>query len=433
MESMFPKVDDLKADVMASRLKHSYDVESLYHNSGICQSVARSEVFKDLILGVIMLNTVWIAIDTDCDHAQDLSQAKRLFQIVDCSFCAAFLFEISMRFGAFRRKLDAFSDSWFLFDSFLVALMFWESFVTLAMYDIFGMDPKGVPAKDSQILRVLRLVRLTRVARAAKILKYNPELLILARGMVGGMRSSLTVGILMTLIVFVFAIVFATTLHTTMIGSSGMVFHTVPSSMNFLMIQVLCGPDAGFMGELLTVGWPYYVLFLAFLFGANLTLMNMLIGILCDVVSSVSADAKEEAFIKEVDSQIARLAAALDVNNSGGISSDEFDIIIHDPLMTASFDELGVDIVSVAHFARFIYQQCEEIAYSDFGILVGQFRGTKNATVKDIMDMRRYLTMELLSFDARVEALLMGSKPIVSMRSRIDQLEHKMTFTDVVP
>jgi len=42
------------------------------------------------------------------------------------------------------------------------------------------------------------------------------------------------------------------------------------------------------------------------------------------------------------------------------------------------------------------------MSYVDFGKLVGHFRGTKAATIKDVMDMRRYVTMELLSLERRI-------------------------------
>ena len=38
--------------------------------------------------------------------------------------------------------------------------------------------------------------------------------------------------------------------------------------------------------------------------------------------------------------------------------------------MTASFHALGVDIVAVANFAKFIYEQTDEISYQDFGQMV---------------------------------------------------------------
>lgn len=184
-------------------------------------------------------------------------------------------------------------------------------------------------------------------------------------------------------------------------GLSG-AFDSVPKSMNTLLLQVLCGADMTFIQTLLAIHWVYYLLYLTFVLLALLTLMNMLIGILCEVVATAADESKEDNFIKEVEMHTSRLAKALDNDGSGGISKEEFDIIIKDPLMTSSFCELGVDIVAVANFARFIFEQSDEISYTNFAILVSKFRGNKAATVKDVMDIIQYITMELLEIGFRL-------------------------------
>jgi hypothetical protein len=178
------------------------------------------------------------------------------------------------------------------------------------------------------------------------------------------------------------------------------IFDTVPMSMNSLLLTVLCGAQTHFMQSLLAAGWMYYAIYLAFLLVAVLTLMNMLIGILCDVVSEAAEDSKEELLMKEVKSEVTRLANELDMDGDGGISKDEFDLIVKDTKMCQSFCALGVDVVGIANFGKFIYNQADgdedmTMSYGDFGNLVCQFRGKKLASVQDVMDMRRYVTMEL--------------------------------------
>lgn len=252
----------------------------------------------------------------------------------------------------------------------------------------------AVITTHTQILRSLRMFRLVRVARATRLLHSMPELGVLAQGMIQGVRSVLAVLCLLMLVIYVFAVTFTMTLSGTD-GVSG-VFDTVPQSMNFLLLQVLCGPDQAFISSLLAVHWAFYLLYLLFLLLAVLTLMNMLIGILCTVVANAAEMSKETTFLKEVETHTSRLAKALDSDGSGTISKDEFEILIKDPVMTTSFSDLGVDIVAVANFARFIYEQTDAISYANFALLVAKFRGTKSATVKDMMDVIHYLTVELL-------------------------------------
>merc|ERR1711939_420550 len=99
------------------------------------------------------------------------------------------------------------------------------------------------------------------------------------------------------------------------------------------MITVLCGPDSDFASTLLAAHWVYYAVFIAFILIANLTVLNMLIGILCNVVSNVADEAKEESFQAELHHQIARVARDMDEDGSGTISSEEFEVVLQDPAM----------------------------------------------------------------------------------------------------
>merc|ERR1719424_1135108 len=103
------------------------------------------------------------------------------------------------------------------------------------------------------------------------------------------MRSVFAILCLLTLCIYIFAVVFAQLLGGTAVGSGK--FDSVPGAMNTLMVQVLCGFDADFMNEMLSAGIVYYILFVAYCLLGSLTIMNMLIGILCEVVGAV-ADAE---------------------------------------------------------------------------------------------------------------------------------------------
>lgn len=398
MATLFPQTDDIKNSVQESLRHHHYNVEDHYHEEGFWQTIARHDYFKDIILVVIIFNMIWIALETDLDEKS--ASATVLIEIVNSCFCLTFSVELLIRFLAFKRKRDAFRDHWFVFDGSLVALMVWETWIVCIVYLATGFTAGGNGAAAT--LRPMRLIRLVRVARAARLLHSVPELWVLGQGMARALRSVLAVLCLLMLVIYVFAVMFTMTLSGSRVGAG--VFDTVPQALNFLLLEVLCGPSADFVLSLLAEGCVYYLMYLAFLLIALLTLMNMLIGILCEVVAHEAQLSKEKAFLMEVEKQVTRLAKDLDDDGSGGISADEFERIIRDPSMITSLHEFGVDIVDVAHFARFVYEQTDEISLPDFGQMVGQFRGSKACTVKDIMDVRQYITMELLELESRLPA-----------------------------
>jgi len=275
-----------------------------------------------------------------------------------------------------------------------VSCMVWENWVMVLIFLVKGSAPSGGSgSKTSSILRIFRIFRLSRVARTARLLNSIPELMILAKGILIAVRSVLSILFLLTLVIYIFAIVFTQLLSGTPVGAGK--FDFVPQSMNFLLLQVLCGFDKEFIQSLLATGAVYYVLFLMFLLLTSLTIMNMLIGILCDVVRCVADVEKDAAFSRQLDDQVTDLAKTLDTTKSGTITKHEFDEVTRDPALARYLDELGVDIVGISDYAHFIFSQCEELSYQDFLMMVSQFRGAKGVTVKDMMDMRQFMALEL--------------------------------------
>lgn len=311
--------------------------------------------------------------------------------------------ELLLRFWAFAKPRDCLGDNWFLFDLVLVILMVWETWIEVICFSMFRW-PSPLTAESARTgccFRMLRLLRMLRVARATRLVHNAPELLILARGIFEGMRSVLAVLCLCGLVIYIFAIMF-----TELLAGRGVIppgtFDNVPESMDFLLRTVLCGPDAHFMVTLLDAHWSYYCLFILFLVITVVMIMNMLIGILCDVVAKVADESKEDAFEQEVSFHVNKMATALDTDGSGTLSRAELETIIRDPDLAQGFNSIGVDIIGLADFARFCFEQCDEMTYDEYTQLVYQFRGSKNATLKDLMALRRYLSMELVGLEARL-------------------------------
>lgn len=397
MTHLFPKKSDVKNIVLGMLSKPRYSVEELYHDTGAWQAVARSNIFNNFSLLVIVLNTFWVAIDTDLNKAPVLCEAPALFQIIDNGFCTFFTLEMLVRFMAFRHKYQAFSDGWFVFDGFLVALMIWETWVLVFMYIVLGIKPESGGARNSQVLRCFRVFRLTRVARTARLLTSVPELMILAKGMVIAMRSVVAVLCLLGLVIYVFGIIFVELFSGQDDRLKGK-FDTVPQSMNFLLTQVLTGFDADFLANICDVGLPYYFMFILYYILASLTIMNMLIGILCDVVATVAEAENEDALMKKMEKKIEQIAEAVASGRRDDgrltISQDDFHKIVEYPEMTLELNDLGVDVIGLMDFASFVFQECEELSYDDFLHMAHQFRRAKSATVTDVMDIRRQVAMQ---------------------------------------
>jgi len=277
--------------------------------------------------------------------------------------------------------------------------MVWETWILVIWFLLAGS--RSSTGKTASILRIFRLFRLTRVARTARLVGNVPELMILAKGMLLAVRSVAAVLVLLGLVIYVFSIIFVQLIGESpeAVGS----FESVPQSMNTLLKQVVCGFDVILVNRLLDADLTCYFVFLFYFLIASLTIMNMLIGILCDVVSNVATDEKEESFVLKVESLVGHLMQDLDTDGSHTLSKEEFDGIIMNQDMMHVLLDFGVDVVGIVDFANFLFQEVDELSFAEFLQLVVQFRETKAATMKDVMDLRKYLARELTCLENRLQ------------------------------
>lgn len=405
-----------------------YDVANFYKDTGPFQAIARSQMFENLTLAVIAVNAVWISIDTDHNHAKVPLDADPVFQVAEQAFCLYFTFEWTMRFLSFRRTRDCIKDGWFIFDTCLVAMMVAETWImTLVLLATSSGGSGGMG--DASIVRLVRLLRLTRMARMAKLLVAMPELTILIKGMVVACRSVFFTLVLLVLILYVFGIAFKQLMEDTPAGE--MYFRTVPSAMNTLLVHgTLLEGVSSVLEMVRQESFFLLALFLLFILLASLTVMNMLIGILCEVVSVVSAVEKENCLLNFVKNRMQQMLtdSGLDADGDGMINKDEFEKLLDIPEAARALSEVGVDVVGLVDFADFIFgmEGDVELTFADFMEVVLQLRGNNNATVKDIVDLRKFFAQEMANAEEKVAkhvvAMCGGRMPKMSARGLSSQI-----------
>eukprot|EP00441_Pelagodinium_beii_P035387 CAMPEP_0197635762 /NCGR_PEP_ID=MMETSP1338-20131121/11487_1 /TAXON_ID=43686 ORGANISM="Pelagodinium beii, Strain RCC1491" /NCGR_SAMPLE_ID=MMETSP1338 /ASSEMBLY_ACC=CAM_ASM_000754 /LENGTH=614 /DNA_ID=CAMNT_0043207887 /DNA_START=356 /DNA_END=2200 /DNA_ORIENTATION=- len=410
---VFQDKEYMKARVREQLYKEPYHVGDYYKTEGIFQAVARSDIFDRLTLLVISANALYIWIDTDLNPAASLLDAHVAFVVAEQFFCVYFTSEWIIRFCAFNHKIFCLQDAWFIFDTVLVSVMIAETWImTLVLFLMGGTSSLAI---DTSVLKMIRLVRLTRMARMAKLLRALPELLILLKGVRSALRSVFFTLCLLLIVLYIFGIAFTQVTSGSQVGDD--FFPFVTESMKTLLIYgTLLDNVAGLMLALQQESVWYWWLFLLFILLAALTVMNMLIGVLCEVVGAVAATEKEEnmcAFVK-TRLQAILYESGIDEDGNGRISRAEFDQLLDNNDATRMLAEVGVDPIGLVELADLIFEQdgleeegSEEETVSDvksdgeeeepslsFGAfmeVVLQLRGTNVATVKDVMDMRKYV------------------------------------------
>merc|ERR1712217_258988 len=143
------------------------------------------------------------------------------------------------------------------------------------------------------------------------------------------------------------------------------------------------------------------MLFMLLTVFASLVLLNMLIGVLCEVVSAVAATEKETLVVAYVKDQVRIILADVDENHDGLVSREEFKHIIEHPDAIDALDSVGVDVIALVSYADFIFQSDDkgqefdkQLDFHEFMDIVLKLRGDQPATVRDIVELRRFIHAE---------------------------------------
>lgn len=398
---IFCDVNAMKQKIREAALQEEYDVANFYYQQGVWQYIARHSVFEKMTLAVIAFNALWISIDTECNGADVLLEAEEVFQIVEHGFCVYFSFEWYVRFKSFKVKRNGCKDAWFVFDSSLVFMMVMETWVMTMAMVLAGGGPTG-GLGNASILRMARLLRLSRMARMARLFRAMPELLILIKGMVAAMRSVVFTLCLLGVIIYVFGIAFRQLVGDSAKDDDGNAFFaTVPMAMHTLLIDgALMDGTGNVVKALKKESTVYVAIFYMFVLVASLTVMNMLIGVLCEVVSAVAATEKEQLTVGFVKSQLKQVMtqSGLDDDNDGKISKAEFGTLLNCPKACRALEEVGVDVINLVDNIDWIFPEEEDcgesnkaLDFGDFMEVVLKLRGDNTATVKDIVELRKFV------------------------------------------
>lgn len=379
----------MKEQVRINLEKPVYDVKDFYKVTGIWQLVAKSPVFENFTLFVITVNAFWMWLDADENGADALLDADPLYQVAEHCFCIYFSLEWFIRFMAFKRKRSGFQDFWFFFDSCLVGMMVFETWIMTSVLIMSGSGFSG--GGQASLLRLLRLMRLSRLAR---MLRSCPELLIMIKGIVASSRTVSITIILLLLLMSVFSIIFRQLSSGTPVESK--YFSNIGSSMYVLLMKGTFLEDVkSIMNALGKESVLLACVFLVFILLSALTVMNMLIGILCEVVSGV-AQVEKELMLKDwIFSKMEEIVAELDENGDQQISRTEFNLILIKPEAAKILEETGIDPVTLVDYVDFIFETEDgkdvELSIGAFVEILLSFRNTNVACVKDAVELRKFV------------------------------------------
>jgi hypothetical protein len=379
MEDEPASKEGVTTNVSSCSIRSYHATSNPLYNDTFFAIAAENSYFQNFTLVVITGNALWIVIDTQFNHYKiyegtDLTSPSYFF-VVESMFVLYFTTEVLIRFIAFKIKQDFYKDGWFVFDTILVLFMILEWVVALIE---FTAGPAGVKLPAMSFFRLLRLARLTRMAR---LMRSFPELMALIKGMKAAFRGAWVIGVFLFGVMFIFSIIFVQQLAASRpdvwlacfpdapqpreippdvvcddealervdMGGDGDLsaytkFATFGDAMMTLLTHLVLGDNLNqALMFLYAVSPIYHWMGLLVVIISMVTLLNMLIGVLCDVITEAAEAEKNDSQEGKFHDTLTEAFEMLDKSQDGYIQKGEWAQIKTNVKMKHAFYALGIE------------------------------------------------------------------------------------------
>ncbi|CAK0869097.1 unnamed protein product, partial [Prorocentrum cordatum] len=398
-KQIFANADQMKEQVQQAILQPDYDVRELYKTEGCFQAVARSSIFDICGLTLIMLNAVWLGIETDLNEKALLVDADPPFIIVENFFCTCFCAELLIKFMAFSRKTDVLKDSWFVFDSVLVCFMAAETWL-LSILVWVTAGSLTANSSSTSVLRVVRLFRMTRAARVARVLKAVPELMVIGHGIVIVARTVVVIFCLCSL------------------GHLHLRDRLHPARQGHRAREEALPRHADHHGHAAARRHPprhrpdhagdgdgAFLLrgVLLHLRADGVRDDHESSGVLVEVVAVVASVEKEKNQVASVKRVLQKWAPEADMDGDNLFGVSEFKRMLNHAGCAKDLNDVGVDAVALIDHADFVYRNKTELTFAELLAVVLGLRGRNDPKVQDLVQLRKFLHVEMLRIEMSLE------------------------------
>ena len=217
-------------------------------------NLKESRLFQYLVITIIIFNAFTIGFTT-----YDLSEfSKNLLNFLDYSITIFFVTEILIRFIGEPKKINFFKSGWNLFDTVIVLISL-------------------IPIPNNSSFLLLRLLRVFRILRIISIV---PELKLIIEALLGSIKRVFYVGLLLFIILYIYATI-GSILFNNDIPQR---WNDVGVSMITLFQVLTLSSWEQVMLPLQEIYWWAWIYFFSFIIICGITMLNLLIAILVDVV-----------------------------------------------------------------------------------------------------------------------------------------------------
>lgn len=227
-----------------------------------------------------------------------------------------------------------------------------------------------------------------------KLMSLMPEIVVLVRGIVVASRSVAFTLCVLLLTIYVFAVAFTQLCQNTRPGT--LFFKDLGTSMlNLFFLGCFGDGLAEIAISLNDENFLILLLFLLFTIVCPLTIMNMLVGILVEVVSVVASFEQEGMDTQYVKDQIAAAFLILDEDGDGKVSHEEFHKLMERQVAVEALASVGVDTLVLKDDPNLIFQGQDNLPFQEFITEVMRLRETNPSTFKDVQLLRKHIVEDI--------------------------------------
>lgn len=412
--SVFPSHQSVRNSIETTILEGPK--EGRFTRDSTCRRIALHPHFQTLDMVMIIFYAVWMGIDADLNTELLITDAQAVCQTADQLFCVYFVVEFCIRYFAFEKCWDRLRDPWFVLDSFLVPLTVFDTWaMTVISLTSNVQHDDAAFVRRSEIIRLFRILRLTRLGRVVKLVRFFPELQILIKAIVTAFRAVFFALLLLLASHYTLAIGFHVTLQGQVVGTE--MFGSVVASMQTLFVHCTLLDE---VYQLVNELWKEKLWFHLFsvycvMFINAITLMNILVGIVVEVISTVAMAERESVKVQWVSDIICQF-----MGDADRIQRSELVAILCGQHAMSSLKLIGVDAETLMETVDACFKDSRSaksgleptMSFEEFLEVVLGLRGSNTATVKDVVELRKMIRGMQKDMVRLQEQALKNSRPI---------------------
>jgi hypothetical protein len=390
MQKMAPE-NDLKNTAKADQAGNSHELSNLAKSPAgqpklkpsALQAIVLSTKFEVAMSLVIVANTIIMFMSL---QLKNLNAGWRMgvamsdgnwdyhsgnFEVIEHMLNFIYVVELSMKLGAFGFKL--FHDAANAMDAFIVVS---------AVVDTYIFQPLNIQGVD---LSILRLVRLTRLFKLLKVVRSAPifsQLRVLLRTL-----GIAVAGVIWSVFLLSFVIIAAGILTAQLAGNyldSEAIpldrriwlykhFGTTTSAMHTMFECTFTGSWHRYSRPLIEeVSYGYALFWILWVIMINFTTMRVIGALFLKDTMAVSARDAENCAMNQLKhkgesaEKLRIVFLEADINGSGAVDLEEFEIMMDQPHVVKMFGSLGLDVDEVAAFFTVLSADDGSADYNEF-------------------------------------------------------------------